>query len=232
MSFTHRPHLTPSTDGTFYFAYGSNLSPTQMLIRLKSTPERSSLPIGIARLPRWRWIICERGYANLVYSADDNDESWGVLYDMSPEDEKQLDRFEGVDWDAPEAVAGRYGFTLEERPIEHGEGDYNKLYLEVEVVAWRVKKWEEEFAGKEKVRVLVYVDEFRTSEGQVGSSYAGRMNRGIEESLALGLDQTWVDKVIRRFIPADVKAPKGYVGEFGYRPPEDGDAVQPGTDVV
>ncbi|KAI1136003.1 hypothetical protein F5Y05DRAFT_392643 [Hypoxylon sp. FL0543] len=50
-----------SNDGVLYFAYGSNLSPTQMQVRCPS-----SAPIGLAHLPGWTWLINERGYANIV----------------------------------------------------------------------------------------------------------------------------------------------------------------------
>ncbi len=63
------PHnLTSSQTGTFYFAYGSNLSPEQMTGRCLDSPTTSSTPVAIARLDGWRWIICQRGYANIVPS--------------------------------------------------------------------------------------------------------------------------------------------------------------------
>lgn len=60
------PNLTSSRTGTFYFAYGSNLSPEQMAGRCLDSPVSSSTPAAIARLDGWRWIICQRGYANIV----------------------------------------------------------------------------------------------------------------------------------------------------------------------
>ncbi|ERF70814.1 hypothetical protein EPUS_02336 [Endocarpon pusillum Z07020] len=59
---------TSSQTGTFYFAYGSNLSPEQMAGRCPEYPATSSIPVAIARLDGWRWIICGRGYANVVPS--------------------------------------------------------------------------------------------------------------------------------------------------------------------
>lgn len=61
--------LTSSRTGTFYFAFGSNLSVQQMKDRCVKSPETSSEPVAIARLDGWKWIICERGYANIVPSA-------------------------------------------------------------------------------------------------------------------------------------------------------------------
>jgi hypothetical protein len=58
-------HSTSSGNSTLYFAYGSNLSPTQMRIRCYNDAS-SSVPIAVARLDKYKWIICERGYANVV----------------------------------------------------------------------------------------------------------------------------------------------------------------------
>jgi hypothetical protein len=43
---------------------------------------------------RRRWIINDRGYANIVPSK--GDEVWALLYELSPSDEETLDGYEGV----------------------------------------------------------------------------------------------------------------------------------------
>ena len=75
-----------------------------MHYRCLDAPEKSAIPIAIARLDRWKWVICERGYANIVPLPDgakvkDTDEAtvWGVLYNMTPGDEEVLDSYEGHD---------------------------------------------------------------------------------------------------------------------------------------
>tara|TARA_B110000438_G_scaffold244078_1_gene244392 strand:- start:513 stop:893 length:381 start_codon:yes stop_codon:yes gene_type:complete len=50
--------------------------------------------IGIAQLSGYRWIISTRGYANVVKSS--NDDVWGVIYEISIQDEAKLDGYEGV----------------------------------------------------------------------------------------------------------------------------------------
>jgi hypothetical protein len=94
--------LTSSKTGTLYFAYGSNLSSYQMRLRCRDAPKKSAMPIAVARLDQWKWVICERGYANIVPLLDgakvgDTDEAtvWGVLYNMTLGDEEVLDRYEG-----------------------------------------------------------------------------------------------------------------------------------------
>jgi gamma-glutamylcyclotransferase (GGCT)/AIG2-like uncharacterized protein YtfP len=72
-----------------YFAYGSNLWRQQMASRC---PEH--LEIGSGRIDGWRWIITTRGYASIVESEPDY--VLGTVYELSLDDEQNLDRFEGV----------------------------------------------------------------------------------------------------------------------------------------
>jgi hypothetical protein len=83
--------------------------------------------------------------------------------------------------------------------------------------------------GNEVVKVLTYVDELRTGEGPIIRNYVGRMNRGIEESVALGLPRSWVDKVMRRWVVPGIFPEYGYIGtNEGYVPEE----TEAGTEVV
>lgn len=113
------------TGGNFYFAYGSNLSHSQMAHRCHGA-KSSSEPVAIGRLDGWRWFVCARGYSNIAEGDDITPESpphgdagaqkalkidpdepdtfaaaadknsvWGVIYDIAPEDEARLDMYEG-----------------------------------------------------------------------------------------------------------------------------------------
>ena len=221
------PDLTSSTTGTFYFAFGSNLSTTQMAIRCRHNAD-SSVPVAIARLDPYAWIICQRGYANVVSLPPDTPASdastvWGLLYNMSPADEAQLDLYEGHD-DVrnPNPEINPEPKQQIERPYLQGNWDYNKHYLPVTVTKWLrdpseygvdVPGWEPGSQQRTTVRVLVYVDELRTEPGTINQEYIGRMNRGIRESVALGIPQSWVDAVLRKDIPAGIEVSEdGYVG--------------------
>jgi gamma-glutamylcyclotransferase (GGCT)/AIG2-like uncharacterized protein YtfP len=72
-----------------YFAYGANMDTAGMARRCPS-----SKPVGLARLPRHRWIISTDGYANVV--RDPRREVHGMLWELALSDVPTLDRFEDV----------------------------------------------------------------------------------------------------------------------------------------
>jgi len=72
-----------------YFAYGSNLWRQQMRDRCPACTE-----VGFGVLRGYRWIIAQRGYANIVVSP--RDEVHGTVYRLTEADERSLDRHEGV----------------------------------------------------------------------------------------------------------------------------------------
>lgn len=92
---------------TIYFGYGSNLWLHQMDLRCPTSEY-----LGIARLNGYKWIINDRGYANVVQvsnhsTTEDTDEAnkgskeyehvvFGLVYSLKEEDEKRLDKNEGV----------------------------------------------------------------------------------------------------------------------------------------
>ncbi|KAK5062771.1 hypothetical protein LTR84_004846 [Exophiala bonariae] len=220
------PNLTTSKTGTFYFAFGSNLSAYQMSLRLNHTPS-SSVPVAIARLDSHAWIICERGYANVVSlppsdAASDANTVWGVVYNMSPEDEARLDLYEGHNDERNSNVQVNPDPASQVwKPYLQGGWDYNKHYLPMTVTKWsrNPKEYGVEAAGESAtelqttIRALVYVDEFRTRPGSIKHEYVGRMNRAIAESVALGIPEGWVNSVLRKFVPEGVSVDEeGYVG--------------------
>ncbi|OAP60480.1 hypothetical protein AYL99_05482 [Fonsecaea erecta] len=238
----NHPNSTSSKTGTFYFAYGSNLSAYQMSLRLRHSAS-SSEPVAIARLDSHAWIICERGYANVVAlpesnAASDYNTVWGVLYNMHPVDEARLDMYEGHNQARnPTPEINPDPETQVVKQYLQGGWDYNKHYLPVTVTKWLKDPAEygismssshmvngaahEHTAGSHPpttVRALVYVDEFRTTPGKIVPEYIGRMNRGIEESVKLGVPLSWVNNIMRPFIPEGIYVTeKGYVGtDEGY----------------
>lgn len=72
-----------------YFAYGSNINPEQFASRCPA-----SRFIGRATLHGYRFIITVRGYANVV--PEPGAVVHGVMAELTPRDERTLDRCEGV----------------------------------------------------------------------------------------------------------------------------------------
>ncbi|CAL5869317.1 uncharacterized protein PFLUO_LOCUS3545 [Penicillium psychrofluorescens] len=213
-----------------YFAYGSNLSPTQMHHRCVYNPTHSAQPLAIAVLPRWRWFICQRGYANVLppkalrvasQSAfvplteeperdEEDEEVYGVLYAMHPLDEEELDMYEGVDHDAASLEGLECATETTSEEAKNGHGGYGTIRPRAQgdgcynkwYVDAQIVRWLVPSREEEKtVRVLVYVDEQRVREGPPKTEYIGRMNRGVRESERLGLPAQWVESTMRRFIP-------------------------------
>lgn len=135
------PDLTTPSAGTLYFAYGSNLSAEQMSLRLPAS-EISCTPLAIARLDCFKWIICQRGYANIVSLPPDTPAThqstvWGVIYCLDPSDEAALDNYEGHNEARnPDPEVNPDPKTQLQRPYEQGDWDYNKQYLPVTVTKW------------------------------------------------------------------------------------------------
>lgn len=182
-----------------YFAFGSNLSSTQMRSRCPGAKA-----VGLAILPGYDFIINERGFANVIPRSGTNTTTtaedggvYGVLYQLASTAEKErLDRYEGV----PKA--------------------YEDLVLEVQQLSSGGSSATTTSAAK--VRALVYVDRQRVSPAAPRAEYIVRMNAGIREAVAeWGLPRDYVQDVMRRYIPpppplpadADASDAAGDVGE-------------------
>ncbi|KAK4168760.1 hypothetical protein QBC43DRAFT_228465 [Cladorrhinum sp. PSN259] len=151
-----------------YFGYGSNLWLDQMSRRCPSSPHT-----GIGLLRGYTWFINSRGYANIAPSKNPDDQVWGLIYDLTPEDEAQLDKNEGV----PRAYEKRVIPVL--FSDKDTKGEPNKA-----------------------VDMLVYIDFKRNRGGhEPRAEYVHRMNMGIKDALKEGVPQEYVDKVMRQYIP-------------------------------
>ncbi|KAF9875537.1 AIG2-like family protein [Colletotrichum karsti] len=186
-----------TTNTTLYFAYGSNLSPTQMTDRCPSSP-----PLGLAHLPGYTFIISTRRYANVVQnpttSAPGSDDPgvYGVLYALDPDDEAVLDGYEGV----PDAYTKEYMLVdvLEASLPEPALGGNSAPKTAAGPVLRKTKS----------VNALVYIDRLRTEHSQPWPEYVFRMNRGVQEAAAqFGLPAAYVEDVIRKWIPAPETPP-------------------------
>ena len=143
---------------TFYFGYGSNLWLHQMSMRCPS-----STYVGIARLSSYRWIINDRGYANIVETNSASDIVYGLVYTLTEEDEKRLDVNEGVP----------YAYTKEMIPIDFWSlAPGEKVDLD---------------QGSQKKDLLVYIDRERVEDDKPKSEYVHRINMGVHDAVQIGM---------------------------------------------
>lgn len=184
---------TPLTSPTIYFGYGSNLWQHQMATRCPT-----STYLGVARLPHHTWLINTRGYANVVSrsatSGRYSDAVYGLVYGLQAEDERRLDRNEGV-------------------PVA-----YTKEMIACEFWPSQGGGWVDTGLPPLETReMLVYVDRNRTTPDRPREEYVYRMNQGIKDAVRMGVPEEYVANVMREYIPegddeADGKA--GGIGEF------------------
>jgi gamma-glutamylcyclotransferase len=170
--------MATTNNATVYFGYGSNLWKHQMVQRCPTSEY-----LGIARLDGYRWIINDRGYANVVEipakdSEKPKDEVWGLVYSLQSEDERRLDINEGV----PIAYT-KENITTEYWPAHNGSKP-NTTDM------------------PEEVKMLVYIDRNRTEPDVPKKEYIYRMNQGVHDAVKEGMPTRYVDEVIRKFIPA------------------------------
>jgi gamma-glutamylcyclotransferase len=203
LSISRTPSPAPQYDGVLYFGYGSNLWQYQVARRCPNAKYR-----GIARLRHWSWQINQRGYANVVEAPkvpykpelaqwlgplmatqdleqqdlrQDNLRTYGMVYEMTPEDEKNMDQFE----DVPNS------YTKEEAFVEfwpRREGDMGKVNL---------------LRRGKRVKVIFYCDRKNTvaSPDQIFRAYSYKMNQGIVDAIEEGIPEGYINECIRPFVP-------------------------------
>ncbi|KAF5373791.1 hypothetical protein D9758_000686 [Tetrapyrgos nigripes] len=159
---------------TVHFSYGSNIWMDQMKARCPS-----SRYLGVAILRGWRWIIHTFGYANLVPSPSDH--VYGFLYELSPEDEKILDVYEGV------------------------PRDYHKEILYIEIVR-RAGVEEGVHDGVEMVDALIYIDSETVQDGTIRKEYIPRLKFASRDGIKEGIPAEYFEKYWQRFIPSNLQS--------------------------
>ena len=159
---------------------------------------------GVARLNNYKWLINERGYANVVELSRHKsmtqdlsllsstkayeDKVWGLVYTLLPSDETRLDRNEGV----PVAYTKEW-LVCDFWPVEDGSGPANVT------------------AEPERVDMLVYINREQVKASAPKKEYVYRMNKGIDDAVEEGVPGEYVEKVMRRFIPEGADGVEGDV---------------------
>ena len=118
-----------------------------------------------------RWIINQRGYANVIPSKGDY--VYGFIYSLNPKDEASLDIHEYA---------------------------YDKRIIPVQL---KTSPGHGETATKKTIDALVYVDTVSTSPDVPKTEYIHRINMALQDGCKNGVPQSYIDKYIRPFIPAE-----------------------------
>jgi gamma-glutamylcyclotransferase len=151
----------------YYFAYGSNLSIAQMTQRCPD-----SIFVGIAQLHDYKWIINERGHANVVKQGNSKPSGhvvWGLVFNISEDDVALLDKYESV----PELYV-KEALEVDFWPANSPDGTTDT-------------QWEPETLVN-----LVYVDKIRTTEADIRSEYIYRMSYGLSDALKSGIPEEYI----------------------------------------
>ena len=178
----------------FYFAFGSNLHLGQMA---KRCPE--SRYVGIATLHGWRFLVNNRGFANVVPSPRDHVE--GLVYRLSLTDEANLDKNEGVPWAYQKFILSIELFTT---PIEHVARAVPLLAKELEASEPYITppplQDQSRTLGGRFVKALVYLSKNHVQESRPRDEYVDRMNAGIMDARKLGVSDIYIRHHLRRYI--------------------------------
>jgi gamma-glutamylcyclotransferase (GGCT)/AIG2-like uncharacterized protein YtfP len=168
----------PGIDGEqtrYYFAYGSNMNRQQMARRLSKDVKTGINFYSRVFLLNWKFQICGGGYASIDRCspsdvAAGNDKVWGALYVIDSNDEKILDKYEGV-----------------------AKGVYTKEIMDYYVCP--PGKEDTEMEKLEKISGLVYVAT-RNDEGIINDEYIPRMEAAINDP-DTSLPPDYVEKWMR-----------------------------------
>lgn len=132
-----------------------------------------STPVGLAFLPGWRWIINERGRANVVPAEGREARVYGILHLIPPIDEDVLDEEQGTCYVKTTANV-TWIRTADGKDVDQGNGQV--------------------------VRALVYVDEGHVTHGRTSAEYARQLDEAVTEAVgSWGLDEGYAETVMRRF---------------------------------
>lgn len=206
------PQLQPTK---YYFAYGSNLHLRQMKRRCPN-----SKFIGCARLSNYRWQINERGYANVLEAEG----HWvdGLVYEIDQRDEAKLDINEGV---SKNAYAKRYmpvflrraHSALYRRPTSWivDKGGPTRAMRQMKQEGIKLSEYPQHWQQD----VLVYISLNFIQDSDPKDEYVNRINLGLNDARALGIEDDYIKNCIRPYIPEPEKASGVASGnEKGKRP--------------
>ncbi|KAK4213459.1 hypothetical protein QBC37DRAFT_422929 [Rhypophila decipiens] len=175
--------------GCLYFAYGSNLSLTQMAKRCPA-----SFFHGRAVLPDYKWQINQRGFANIIPSPGNCVHGLVYWLSSSSDDEARLDRSEGVH-------RGCYSKVSLPMIVYPASDEMRTRRIVDRGGAVAVGNSRREKSGRMENNVLVYMSETYVQRGEPREEYIRRINAGIEDGVAMDIPKAFFENVVREYIP-------------------------------
>ena len=177
----------------YYFAFGSNMHLDQM-----STRCPGSIYEGTAVLHGWRWQINSRGVANIVRQRQPSSQlAEGLVFSVTEENERALDRFEGV----KRGLYERCDVWLQFKPVFATETQVPASELQShQVVSARSLP-----LGLEvHIQALTYISRI-VEDGPIREEYVARMERAVRDALSLGMSQVYAHEPLMRVIHGPIK---------------------------
>jgi hypothetical protein len=204
----------PDNGGILYFAYGSNLHVAQMAQRCPN-----SIFIGKGSLADYRWQINERGVANVVRSGHGSVE--GLVYLVGQEDERSLDRSEGVakkfyqkhiltvnlvphdgfhelksaevaSLIADASADASYGYDENGETLDATEAS-SKRNVNDGDAELPDSGPSPHLQAAQRQKVLVYVSERFMTDGKIREEYIYRMRKARANALMLGVSRSFIE---------------------------------------
>jgi hypothetical protein len=188
---------------------------------------------GKATLAAYRWHINERGVANVVESTPDSSVE-GLLYLVSPKDERALDRSEGVASGLYQKHLLNVTFEPHEQYSDFKTSPLSQMLAQLDLSGAQASNrnsqygstnihessadgpmnprdewsWQQPPYRAHQIRVLVYVSENYVTDGTIREEYISRMQSAISDAKALGVSVSFIDKFIVPCLnPSDVRQP-------------------------
>jgi len=162
--------------------------------------------VGKGILRSHEWIINTEGYATVVPFTSDEDSDGSEESNLSENrgpmecDIEGANKHQDTDWNSTKDTYGVV-YTLTKPDLDnldYYEGGYVKVTMDIQMLP--PPPGVTTVTNASSLSCLVYVG-IDTSPGKVHEEYIGRINRGIRDA---SVPSTWVNRVIRRWIPAGV----------------------------
>ncbi|OQD68288.1 hypothetical protein PENPOL_c003G08683 [Penicillium polonicum] len=212
----------------YYFAFGSNMSLTQMADRCPG-----STFIGKATLRGYKWQINQRHVANIVKvtedvssgPADRGDVVEGLVFSITDKDRRTLDRKEGIKLGLYERVVlnillerhpnladKKTAFVrdrLQDESYDTGENAATNPQPKQSVLSKKSPPSVRSPAAEvERIEAITYLSTKYADDGLIRLEYVQRMENAINDAVKLNMSRDFVERYLEPYINGDVYQPE------------------------